>query len=80
MIIEKNELINLIDEGADIEFSFRGEMYTVLAWTPDGIVIGKQNSSSDEIFQDCKTFLKKCKIEGVPIMEALPEMDILYHS
>ena len=80
MMIEKNKLINLINEGADIEFSFRGEMYTILAWTPRGIVIGKQNYSNEEIFQDCKTFLKKCKIDGVPILDALPEIDILYHS
>jgi len=80
MTIDQKRLIELVNYGADIEFSYKGKAYTILAWVDGGISIGKQGSDDDKVYSSCDDFIRNCKIDGISIMDALPEMDVLYHS
>ncbi len=80
MIIDKKKLIELINYGADIEFSYNGKAYTILAWTDEGISIGEQGSTNDKVYSSCDDFIRNCKIDGIPILDALPKINVLYHS
>lgn len=80
MIIDKRKLIELLDFGADIEFFYNGKTYTILAWTENGISIGMQDAADNQVYPSREDFIKNCKIDGVPILKALPQINILYHS
>lgn len=80
MTIDKKKLIELLNFGADIEFSYKGKAYTILAWVDDGISIGEQGANTDENFSSVDDFTKNCKIDGIPILEALPQIDTIYHT
>ena len=80
MTIDKKKLVNLLESGAEIEFSYNGKLYTILAWTENGISFGEQNSNDDIVYSDCNDFILNCKIGSVSIIDALPKIEILYHS
>ena len=72
----RQKLIDLIDAGADIEFSIHEKRYTILPWTPGGITIGEQGSEDDDQFPDADTLLDRYEIDGVPLNEMLDEIQI----
>lgn len=80
MTIDKKKFIELLDFGADIEFSYHEKVYTILAWIDKGISIGEQNSEDNEVYSSRDDFIRYCKIDGIPILDALPKIDVLYHS
>lgn len=80
MTIDKKRLIELIDFGADIEFSFDGKDYAIFAWTDDGIVLVEKNTQTEFVYPNRDDFIQNCKIKDVPILDALPKIDITFHT
>ncbi len=80
MTIDKKRFIELIELGADIEFLYNGKKYTILAWVDGGISIGEQNTDDESIYSNCEEFLQNCIIDGTPLLNALSEIDIIFHT
>lgn len=80
MTIDKKRFTELIELGADIEFLYNGKKYTILAWIDDGISIGEQNTDNESIYSNCKDLLQNCIIDGTPLLNALPKIDITFHT
>lgn len=74
------KLTELINSGADIEFSVRGKQYTILSWTEDGIVIGPKNSDNDMVFRDADELYDQFLIDGVPLRKMIDQITIEFSS
>lgn len=71
-------LTNLIDSGADIEFSVNGTMYTILPWTDGGITVGQQGAENDKVFDSIDALLNGFEIDGVPLLALLDSICIVF--
>lgn len=76
-MIETSKLRNAIELGSDIEFKYKGKMYTILPWTKDGIVIGPQNEDNDSIFKTADDLIDNYKIDGRHMKDILKDIEIL---
>lgn len=72
-------LKELVEFGADIEFCYGNKEYTILPWTEDGIVIGQKNGK-DSIFESYEDMINKYKIDGVLMKDVLNKIDITFTS
>ena len=71
----------LIEFGADIEFSYRGKDYTLLAWVEEGISVGLQGVDEDDhIFKDYNDLMENYVIDGVKFKDAIRDIEILFTS
>ena len=71
----------LIDMGADIEFSYNGKMYTLLAWVQEGIVVGEQNNDEDDnIFSDFNDLMENYILNGIKFAEIIEDVVIEFSS
>lgn len=71
----------LIDMGADIEFSYNGKMYILLAWIPEGISVGEQNNDEDDnIFSDFEDLMENYVIDGVKFSDVIEDIVIEFSS
>lgn len=76
----RKTLIDLIAQGSDIEFSYHGVWYTILPWTEDGIVAGKQGSDDDAVFADLDALFSGFLIEGMPLSDIADEIELGFSS
>lgn len=77
----KQKIKDLIEYGADIEFSYRGKNYTILPWVEDGIAVGLQeNDEDDHIFKDFDDLMENYVIDGVEFKDAINNIRILFSS
>ena len=72
------KLADLINSGADIEFSVNGRMYTILPWTDGGITIGPQNSDDDMVFKDVDALVSGFLIDGKPLANIIDQVVIVF--
>lgn len=72
------KLKDLINIGADIEFSANGRMYTILPWTDEGITIGPQGSNNDMVFDDADALLSGFLIDGTPLTQMIDQVVIVF--
>ena len=80
-IIVRQKFEELINMGADIEFSYNGKHYTLLAWIPEGISVGEQdNDEDDNIFSDFDDMLKHYVIDGVKFADIIDDVNIEFSS
>lgn len=71
----------LIDMGADIEFSYNGKQYTLLAWVPEGISVGEQNNDDDDnLFSDFDDMLENYSIDGKRFADIIEDVVIEFSS
>lgn len=80
MTIDLNKLVELIDFGSDIEFSYKGKSYIILPWVKEGIVIGEQNKDNDSIYKTSRELVDNYKIDGKLIKDIIGEIKIIFHS
>lgn len=72
------ELINM---GADIEFSYNGKQYALLAWIAEGISVGEQdNDEDDNIFSDFDDLMENYMIDGVKFADIIEDVHIDFSS
>lgn len=77
----KQKFKELIDMGADIEFSYNGKQYTLLAWVPEGISVGEQNNDEDDnLFSDFDDLLENYVIDGVKFNDVIEDVVIEFSS
>ena len=77
----KQKFKELIDMGADIEFSYNDKQYTVLAWVPEGISVGEQNNDEDDnIFSDFDDLMENYVIDGVKFKDVIEDIVIEFSS
>lgn len=76
----RQKLIDLIARGSDIEFSYRGVRYTILPWTEDGIVVGKQGSDDDAAFPDSDALFSGFLLDGKPLSDIADEIELGFSS
>ena len=74
------KLKELVEFGADIEFRYQGNDYTILPWTDEGIVIGLQNSDDDNVFQTYEEMIELYKLNGKVMKDVLEEIEITFTS
>lgn len=77
--IMNQELKKLVEFGADIEFSCKGKMYTILPWVEVGIVIGEQGED-DYIYQTYEEMVINFIIGGKPMKEVMDDIVIEFTS
>ena len=73
------ELKELVEFGADIEFCYRSKEYIILPWTDDGIVIGEKNGE-DSTFESYEDMVNGYSLDGVLMKDALNEIKIKFTS
>lgn len=77
----KKEIKDLIDKGADIEFSYNGKEYTLLAWIDKGISVGEKNNDADDnIFSDYDDLMNNFIIDGKPFKDIVDDIIITFSS
>lgn len=72
------KLTDLINGGADVEFSVNGRLYTILPWTDGGITIGPQESDEDMVFDDVDSLYDGFLIDGVPLRSMIDQIEIVF--
>lgn len=77
----KQKFRKLIENGADIEFSYNGKQYTLLAWVAEGISVGEQNNDEDDnIFSDFDDLLEHYTIDGVRFADIIEDVILEFSS
>lgn len=77
----KKEIKRLIDKQADIEFSYKGKEYTLLAWTDEGITVGEKNNDADDnVFSDYDDLMSNFIIDGKPFGDIVEDIVIIFSS
>ena len=77
----KQKFRELIDMGADIEFSYNGKRYTLLAWVTEGISVGEQNNDADDnIFSDFEDMMENYVIDGSKFKDIVEEVVIEFST
>ena len=66
-----------VDFGFDIEFRYKGNDYTVLPWTDEGVVIGPQNSDEEIIYESADDLINNYRIDGKCIKDIIQDIEIL---
>lgn len=76
-----NKLRDLVNEQADVEFSYNGKEYTLLAWIDEGISVGeKDNDLDDNIYSDFDDLLNNYRIQGSCFRDILDDIVITFSS
>lgn len=73
------QIKDLVEFGADIEFHFQGKEYTILPWTDDGIVIGEKNGD-DSVFGSYEDMINEYKLDGKLMKDVLDKIEITFTS
>ena len=77
----KIEIRELIDKHADVEFSYNGKEYTLLAWIEEGISVGEKNNDADDnVFTDYDDLMNNYFIDGKPFKSIVDEISITFSS
>lgn len=72
------KLTDLIDSGADVEFSVNDRMYTILPWTDGGITIGEQGAEDEKVYDSVDALLSGFIIDGTPLISLLDSIHIVF--
>lgn len=73
------KLKDLVEFGADIEFSYRGKDYVILPWTDDGIVIGPKDGE-DSVYGSYDDMINNYVIDGMYLKDILEKIKIDFTS
>ena len=77
----KQKFRKLIENGADIEFSYNGKQYTLLAWVAEGISVGEQNNDEDDnVFSDFDDLMGNYIINGEKFADIVEDVVIEFSS
>lgn len=74
------KLKNLIDAGADVEFTLNNKQYVILPWTDDGIVIGLKDSDDDVTYPTFEQLTSHFIIDGAPFSQQIENITIDFTS
>lgn len=74
------KLKELVEFGADIEFDFQENSYTILPWSAEGISIGLQNSNNDHIYKTFDEMINNYQLNGHIMRDVLNQIDITFTS
>ncbi len=74
------KLKELVEYGADIEFVFQGNAYTILPWMDEGIVIGLQDSDNDQVFESYDDMINGYLLDGNTMKDVLDNIEITFTS
>lgn len=76
----KNEFIDMIDNGGDIEFSYGEQKYTILCWYEKGPLIGPQNVDDDSVFKNGGDLVEHYLVNGIPLASILNDIEITFSN
>ena len=77
----KQKFRKLIENGADIEFSYNGKQYTLLAWVSEGISVGEQNNDEDDnVFSDFDDLMENYIINSEKFADIVEDVVIEFSS
>lgn len=74
------ELKNKIERGADIEFRYMDEDYTILGWLEEGVAVGRHGADEDFIFKDADDLMENYVIHGKRFKDIVEDIEILFSS
>lgn len=74
------KLKELVEFGADIEFNFCGNSYTILPWVDNAISIGLQNNNDDHIYKTFDEMIDNYQLNGHIMRDVLNQIDITFTS
>ncbi|MBR2131238.1 MAG: hypothetical protein IJ955_01655 [Oscillospiraceae bacterium] len=76
----RQRLKDLMEFGADIEFTVNGKDFVILAWVKEGIVIGPADIDEDAIFPDADSLMDGYIVDGKPLSEWMDEIVIRFST
>lgn len=67
--MSKSELVNLIENGRDINFIISGRRYGIFTWTEKGICIGEDYCEEKDLqyYATAQALVENFKVNGVPL-------------
>ncbi len=77
--ISRQDLIDRIAFGDDIQFAVRGKEYTILGWWDGGPLISEANKDTEaKVFKDASDLVDHFLLDGIPLANLISEIIITF--